>query len=95
MDMDVDIEDGFNDPSTLTQNRHAQLDVPHNQAKALTGVTVVLDTNVLLSHLIVIQRFVADIEKLEWPSLIIIPHVVISELDWYSGQAILTYTLID
>jgi predicted ribonuclease YlaK len=45
-------------------------------------MTVVLDTNVLLDYLMVIQKFVADIERMEWPSVVVIPSVVISELDW-------------
>lgn len=45
-------------------------------------MTVVVDTNVLLEYLMVIQKFVADIERTEWPSVVVIPSVVISELDW-------------
>lgn len=30
----------------------------------------------------VVQKFVADIEKTKWPSVVVIPSVVISELDW-------------
>jgi len=33
----------------------------------------------------VIQKFVADIERTKWPSVVVIPSVVISELDWYVG----------
>lgn len=33
----------------------------------------------------VIQKFVADIERMKWPSVVVIPSVVISELDWYVG----------
>lgn len=52
------------------------------QPQVLTKVTVVVDTNVLLDYLMVIRKFVADIERTKWPSVIIIPSVVISELDW-------------
>ena len=30
----------------------------------------------------VVQKFVADIERMKWPSVVVIPNVVISELDW-------------
>lgn len=55
---------------------------PPDQPQEIAGVTVVVDTNVLLDYLVVIQRFVADLEKTKWPSVVIIPSVVISELDW-------------
>ena len=58
---------------------------PPPQPHAITGVTVVVDTNVLLDYLMVIQKFVADIERTKWPSVVVIPSVVISELDWYVG----------
>lgn len=41
-----------------------------------------VDTNVLLDYLMVIQKFVADVERTKWPSVVVIPSVVISELDW-------------
>ena len=59
---------------------------PPPQPHAITGVTVVVDTNVLLDYLMVIQKFVADIERTKWPSVVVIPSVVISELDWYVGS---------
>jgi hypothetical protein len=46
------------------------------------AITVVLDTNVLLDYLMVIQKFVGDVERMKWPSVVVIPSVVISELDW-------------
>jgi len=55
------------------------------QPQAITEVTVVVDTNVLLDYLMVIQKFVADIERTKWPSVVVIPSVVISELDWCVG----------
>lgn len=57
------------------------------QPQAIKGVTVVVDTNVLLDYLMVIQKFVADIERTKWPSVVVIPSVVISELDWCVGPA--------
>jgi len=35
-----------------------------------------------LVHLMVIQKFVEDVERIEWPAVVVIPQVVISELDW-------------
>jgi len=59
---------------------------PPPQPHPITGVTVVVDTNVLLDYLMVIQKFVADIERTKWSSVVVIPSVVISELDWYVGS---------
>lgn len=55
---------------------------PPTQPQAITKATVIVDTNVLLDYLMVIQKFVADIEQAEWPSVVVIPSAVISELDW-------------
>lgn len=60
---------------------------PPAQPQAITGITIVVDTNVLLDYLMVIQKFVADIERMRWPSVVVIPNVVISELDWCVGPA--------
>jgi hypothetical protein len=40
-----------------------------------------LDTNVLLQHLDVIRQFCLDIERQSLPLLVIIPRMVLSELD--------------
>ena len=58
---------------------------PPAKPQAITEATIVVDTNVLLDYLMVIQKLVADIERTKWPSVIIIPSVVISELDWCVG----------
>ena len=42
---------------------------------------LVLDTNVLIDYLDVIKRFNEDIERLSLPITIIIPNVLLSELD--------------
>ncbi|SRR5258705_9049810 len=42
---------------------------------------VVIDTNILLHNLEVLQQFVEDIEKLSVPTIIIVPGIVIHELD--------------
>ena len=55
---------------------------PPAKPQVMTRVTIVIDTNVLLDYLMVIQKFVADVEKTGWPSVVVIPSVVISELDW-------------
>ncbi|KAF9008967.1 PIN domain-containing protein [Cyathus striatus] len=57
---------------------------------------VVIDTNILLHHLDVLKQFVEDIERRSFPLSIIIPGVVIYELDrqknrnglaWYARRA--------
>ena len=42
---------------------------------------LVLDTNVLIDYLDVMKRFNEDIERLSLPITIIIPNVLLSELD--------------
>lgn len=42
---------------------------------------VVVDTNVLLHHLEVLQQFVEDAERLGAPTVVVIPGIVIQELD--------------
>lgn len=42
---------------------------------------IVVDTNVLIDHLNVVTRFIEDIEALTLPVVIVVPNVVISELD--------------
>jgi hypothetical protein len=42
---------------------------------------VVIDTNILLHSLEVLQQFVEDIEKLSVPTIIVVPGIVIHELD--------------
>ena len=59
--------------------------MPPAKPQAIMEATVVVDTNVLLDYLMVIQKLVADIERTKWASVIVIPSVVISELDWYVG----------
>ena len=44
---------------------------------------LVLDTNVLLGHLDVLQQFVDDVEQASAPVIVIVPGVVLSELDGY------------
>lgn len=58
---------------------------------------VVLDTNVLIDHLSVIQSFVRDVETLALPVKIIIPNVLLSELDGYvlsTGDDVLLISLL-
>lgn len=43
---------------------------------------LVLDTNILIHFLDTIQQFVADAEALNLPVIVLIPGVVVSELDW-------------
>lgn len=44
---------------------------------------IILDTNIVLHHLEVIDHFITDIQTLSLPVMIIIPGVVINELDGY------------
>ena len=44
-------------------------------------IYIVLDTNILLHHFDVVVQFVSDIERQALPITIIIPGVVIYELD--------------
>ena len=44
---------------------------------------IVLDTNIVLHYLEVIDHFITDIETLSLPVMVIIPGVVINELDGY------------
>ncbi|KAH9943493.1 PIN domain-containing protein [Epithele typhae] len=59
-------------------------------------VYVILDTNVLIDYQTVIEQFCADLEKTRYPIKIIIPSVVLGELDglkhnpalqWFARQA--------
>jgi hypothetical protein len=53
------------------------------QEAPVTALTIylVLDTNILLHHFDVVVQFVSDIERLKLPVTVIIPGVVIYELD--------------
>ena len=42
---------------------------------------LVLDTNMLLGYLEMLQRFVAEVEGMELPLVVIVPGAVIYELD--------------
>lgn len=44
---------------------------------------IVLDTNIVLHHLEAIDRFINDIQNIGLPVMIIVPGVVINELDGY------------
>ena len=44
---------------------------------------IILDTNIILHYLEVIDDFIADIQDLSLPMMIIIPGAVINELDGY------------
>ncbi len=49
---------------------------------------LVLDTNVLIDHLNVLRWFSEDIEAMDLPMKIIVPRVVLSELDGYGSRII-------
>jgi len=42
---------------------------------------LVLDTNILLHYFEMLQQFIADVEALSLPLMVIIPGIVIHELD--------------
>lgn len=42
---------------------------------------LVVDTNILLHHLEPLQQFVEDIEKSSIPTVVVVPGIVIHELD--------------
>jgi hypothetical protein len=44
---------------------------------------LVLDTNILLHHLETIEQFIADVESLSLPVMVVIPGIVICELDGF------------
>lgn len=46
-------------------------------------IFIILDTNIILHYLEVIDDFIADIQTLSLPMMIIIPGAVINELDGY------------
>jgi hypothetical protein len=48
---------------------------------------IVLDTNIVLHHLEVIDCFITDVERLSLPVMVIIPGVVINELDGYDDRS--------
>ncbi|KAF9534214.1 PIN domain-containing protein [Crepidotus variabilis] len=68
--------------STLEQIRElANKDVEMQAPVSEYTNYLVVDTNVLLHYLEVLQQFVEDIERLGFPTVVIIPGVVIVELD--------------
>ncbi|KAI9063313.1 hypothetical protein FKP32DRAFT_1592756 [Trametes sanguinea] len=88
----------YND-STVEQLYHAARDVEMQDAAVSEDrryLYVVVDTNVLIDYCGVIEQFCADVEKAEYPIMVIIPSVVLSELDglknrqelqWFARQA--------
>ena len=42
---------------------------------------IVVDTNIVLHHLEVLQQFVVDIETSSFPTIVVVPGIVIHELD--------------
>jgi len=59
-----------------------QADNPSNQAPLSEYANfLVVDTNILLHHLEPLQQFVEDIEKASIPTVVVVPGIVIHELD--------------
>ncbi|KAI0375574.1 hypothetical protein BV20DRAFT_3131 [Pilatotrama ljubarskyi] len=84
--------------STLEQLYHAANDVEMQDAfhTDVRRLYVVIDTNVLIDYCGIVEQFCADVEKSPYPIVIIIPSVVLSELDglknrpelqWFARQA--------
>ncbi|KAI0650750.1 PIN domain-containing protein [Trametes meyenii] len=84
--------------STVEQLYHAANEVemqdafPTNQKH----LYVIIDTNVLIDYCGIVEQFCADVEKVGYPIMIIIPSVVLGELDglknrpelqWFARQA--------
>ncbi|KAI0939206.1 hypothetical protein AcV5_000689 [Taiwanofungus camphoratus] len=59
----------------------ANEDVEMKDAPSGDLLYIVVDTNVLIDHINVVTRFIEDIEALTLPVVIVVPNVVISELD--------------
>lgn len=62
-------------------------DVEMQEALSEQSTVIVVDTNILLEFLDVLQTFVSEIEQQGLPVLLIIPGVVIYELDRYVARA--------
>ncbi|KAL6309649.1 PIN domain-containing protein [Sparassis latifolia] len=70
-----------NDDTLQRIDEVANEDVRMKDAFVPDAVYLVVDTNILLHYLAVLSRFSEDIEAHAFPVLIIVPNVVISELD--------------
>jgi hypothetical protein len=53
---------------------------------------LVVDTNILLGHFEMLQQFIADVEGLSLPLMVIIPGIVIHELDGCVVESLATLT---
>ncbi|KAH9853542.1 PIN domain-containing protein [Lenzites betulinus] len=84
--------------STVEQLYHAANDVEMQDAFPTTQqhLHVVIDTNVLIDYCGIVEQFCADVEGAGYPVLVVIPSVVLSELDglknrpelqWFARQA--------
>ncbi|KAI0677558.1 PIN domain-containing protein [Trametes maxima] len=84
--------------STVEQLYHAANDVEMQDAFPTNHkyLYVIIDTNVLIDYCGIVEQFCADVEKVGYPIMIIIPSVVLGELDglknrpelqWFARQA--------
>lgn len=65
--------------STLDDTTELSFEAPPSESTRF----LVIDTNVLLDHLEVLEQFVKDIKEWNLPVIVVIPGIVIQELDGY------------
>ncbi|KAK0498644.1 PIN domain-containing protein [Armillaria luteobubalina] len=75
------VEESLNDSTLQAFNQFANEDVEMQAPLSESGAFVVVDTNILLHDFDVLVQFVEDVERENVPVVIIIPGVVIQELD--------------
>jgi len=80
-DLINDVEMQVCDVGTLCLLLIAEVPLQGPLSEELTFI--VIDTNIVLHHLEVIDHFIKDIETLSLPVMIIVPGVVVNELDGY------------
>ncbi|TCD68213.1 hypothetical protein EIP91_011385 [Steccherinum ochraceum] len=71
----------WQDDTLLHIAEEANLDVEMRDAFPVGSIYIVIDTNVLIDQLAVIKRLSEDVEAHDVPIVIVIPNVVLTELD--------------
>ncbi|KAK0230928.1 PIN domain-containing protein [Armillaria fumosa] len=79
--VDTHVEESLNDSTLQAFNQFANEDVEMQAPLSESGAFIVVDTNILLHDFDVLVQFVEDVERENVPVVIIIPGVVIQELD--------------
>ncbi|KAF6762320.1 PIN domain-containing protein [Ephemerocybe angulata] len=67
--------------ATLTEINIIANDVDMQPPPSEWGRYIIMDTNILLGHYEALRTFVEDIEKLSAPILVVVPGIVVQELD--------------